>query len=80
MRPGDATPRAVELVKRKIKSEVWRLVGAAGGAPLIAKRCLGETAKLEDVLHAAESLSLEAEERTLTPEELDRLRGLGYFR
>jgi hypothetical protein len=51
VRPHDAAPRAVELVKRKIKSEVWRLVGAAGGAPLIAKRCLGQTAELERTIY-----------------------------
>jgi len=50
-------------------------------SPLDSPSWLGAfAAKLEDVLRAAESLSLEAEERQLTPEELDRLRGLGYFR
>jgi hypothetical protein len=51
VRPREAAPRALELVKRKRKSEVWRLVGAAGGAPLIAKRCLGETAELERTIY-----------------------------
>jgi hypothetical protein len=52
VRPRAAAPRAVELVRRKRKSEVWRLTGAAGGAPLIAKRCLGETAELERTIYS----------------------------
>ncbi len=51
VRPGDATPRAVELVKRKLKSEVWRLVGAGSGATLIAKLCHSETAGLERAIY-----------------------------
>ena len=51
LRPGAAPPHAVELVKRKLKSEVWRLMGAADGAPLIAKRCLGETGEIERTIY-----------------------------
>ena len=36
-RPGTPPPRAVELVKRKLKSEVWRLMPGGDSAPLIAK-------------------------------------------
>jgi hypothetical protein len=51
VRPRAAAPRAVELVKRTNKSEVWRLAGTAGGASLIAKQCAGETAELERTIY-----------------------------
>jgi hypothetical protein len=46
--PRAVCPERIEILKREKKSTVYRLPGAGpGGAPVIAKNCLAETARVE---------------------------------
>lgn len=49
---GMDTPRVIEVLQQRKKSEIYRLQeGAPGGWTIIAKRCLSETGKLERVIY-----------------------------
>lgn len=52
IQPRASCPESVEVLKREVKSTVYRLWGAGpAGSAVIAKRCLPETARLERTIY-----------------------------
>jgi hypothetical protein len=52
LRPRSVEPRAIEALKNKPKSAVYRLAGAGpNGAAIVAKRCLAKSASVERIIY-----------------------------